>query len=83
MINYSKQSDWAAEVRRATDGKGVDLVLDANEAHAEVVEFLKGGQKVAGGAGEAVEFPDQDAIDFAIADARHQSVEPGAPLAAA
>lgn len=28
MINYSKQSDWAAEVRRVTDGKGVDLVLD-------------------------------------------------------
>lgn len=28
LINYSKHPDWAAEVLKVTDGKGVNLVLD-------------------------------------------------------
>jgi len=28
LINYSKHPDWADEVLRVTDGKGVDIVLD-------------------------------------------------------
>tara|TARA_R110002051_G_scaffold268702_1_gene328717 strand:- start:96 stop:398 length:303 start_codon:yes stop_codon:yes gene_type:complete len=34
---------------------GVDLVLQADEAHAEMVEFFERRQEMAGRAGEAVE----------------------------
>ena len=47
---------------------GVDLAKNVFQLHgalphAGMVEFLEGGQKLAGG-GEADEFPDQDAIDL-------------------
>lgn len=59
------------------------MILDAAEADAEVIELLKGGQKVAGRASEAVEFPDQHAIEIAVSRGRHQGAELGAPFAPA
>jgi hypothetical protein len=44
---------------------GVDLILDADEADAEIIELLERGEQVAGGSREAVELPDQDALHLA------------------
>ncbi|MBP2443965.1 hypothetical protein JOH51_001457 [Rhizobium leguminosarum] len=57
-----------------------DLVLQADEAHAEMVEFFERRQEMAGRAGEAVELPDQDTIEFAVAGAGHQGVVLGGAL---
>ena len=57
---------------------GVDLVLHADEAHAEMVEFLEGDEEVTHGPGEPVKLPDQDAIELAVARPGHQGLELGA-----
>jgi len=54
---------------------GVYLILDADEAHAEMVELFKRYQQVACAACKAVEFPDQHAVDLVVSDRRHQGVE--------
>ena len=59
---------------------GVDLILYAYEAHAQMVEFLKRSQQVARAAREAVEFPDQDTIDLMVPSGCHQGIEPRATL---
>ena len=75
----------------ANDGKhgpahraiGVDLILDADEAHAEVVELLERHQQMARAAGEAVKLPDQHAVDLTIPGSGHQGIELRTPLPAA
>ena len=71
------------EHRPAHRAAGVDLILDADEAHPEVVELLERRQQVARAAGEAVELPDQHAVDLAVPGGRHQRVELGPALPAA
>ncbi len=56
---------------------GIDLVLHADEAHAQMVEFLERGQEVTHGPGEPVKLPDKDTLDLAVAGACHQGVELG------
>ena len=76
---------------RADDGEhrpphrtvGVDLILNADEADAEMVEFFQGHQQMARASREAIEFPDQHAVDLAVSGGRHQAVELGAALLAA
>jgi len=71
------------EHRTAHRAVGIDLVLDADEPDPKVVEFLQGRQQVARTAGEAVEFPDQHAVNVAAPGSHHQGVELGPTLAAA
>ncbi len=54
---------------------GIDLILHADEADAEMVELLERGEQMARAAGEAVELPDQHAVDLAVAGGGHQRVE--------
>ena len=61
---------------------GVDLILNADEAHTEMVEFLQGRQQVACAAREAIKLPDQHTVDFAISCCCHQSIELRAALPA-
>ncbi len=67
-----------AHRRGGVDGLGV-----ADEVHAEVAEFLQGGDQRAQAAREAVVFPDQNAIEAAPARVGHQGIELGRALAAA
>ena len=71
------------EHRPAHRAAGVHLVLNADEAHAEVVELFQRRQQVAGAAGEAVELPHQHAVDLLVARGRHEGVElrPALPAA--
>ena len=62
---------------------GVHLILDADKAHAEMIEFFKRHQQMSGAAREPIEFPDQHAIDFMISGRRHQGIELRAALPAA
>ena len=63
------------EHRPAHGAVGVDLILDADEAHAEMVELLQRRQQMARAAREAIEFPDQHAVDLAVSGGRHQGIE--------
>ena len=73
---------------RADDGEhrpahraiGVDLILDADKAHPEVVELLERRQQMARAASKAIEFPDQHAVDLVVPGSRHQGIELGAAL---
>jgi len=56
------------------------LILDADEAHPEVVELFKRYQQMACAARKAVEFPDQYAVELMASDRRHQGVELRAAL---
>jgi hypothetical protein len=71
------------EHRPAHRAGGVHLVLHADKANAEVVEFFQRRQKVARAAGEAVELPHQHAVDLLVARGRHQGVKlrPALPAA--
>jgi hypothetical protein len=53
----------------------VDLILDADEANAEMVELLQCRQQVTRTAGKAIELPDQDTIDLAVPDRGNQRVQ--------
>lgn len=47
LINYRKNPDWAAEVLKATDGKGVDIVVDvvgASSIEQTIQATRHGGQ---------------------------------------
>jgi hypothetical protein len=59
------------------------LILNADEAHPEMVELFKRCQQVACAAREAVEFPDQHAVDLVFSDRRHQGIQLWAALPAA
>ena len=59
---------------------GVHLILNADEADAEMVEFFQGREQMARASREAIEFPDQHAVDLAVSGRRHQAVELGAAL---
>jgi hypothetical protein len=48
-----------------------------------MVEFFQRRQQMARAAREAIEFPDQHAVDLAVSGSRHQSIELGAALPAA
>ena len=71
------------EHRPAHGAVGVHLILDADKAHAEMIEFFKRRQQMPGAAREAIEFPDQHAIDFMVSGRRHQGIELRAALPAA
>jgi hypothetical protein len=81
---------WVAG-RPANDGEhcsahwalGVYLILDADEAHREVVELFKRCQQVGRAPRKAVEFPHQHAVYFAASDRGHQGVQLRAALPAA
>jgi hypothetical protein len=49
-------------------------VLDADEPDDEVVEFLQRYQEVARAAGEAIKFPNRNAVDLAVPRRRHQRI---------
>src|SRR5208337_1026335 len=55
---------------------------DADEADPKVIELFERHQKMARAAGEAVELPDQHAVDLAVPGGRHQGIELGAALPA-
>ena len=59
---------------------GIYLILDADEAHAEMVEFFQRRQQMARAARKAIEFPDQHAVDLAVSGRRHQGAEVRATL---
>jgi flavin-dependent dehydrogenase len=72
-VTRSLMSDDSSSAISADDGEhrpthravGVDLILDADEAHTEMVEFLQSRQQqMACAAREAIKFPDQHTIDF-------------------
>jgi hypothetical protein len=58
----------------------VDLILDADEADTKMVEFFQGHQQMPGAAGEAIELPDQDAVNFAVSCGCHEGIKFGSPL---
>ena len=61
---------------RTTHGAvGVDLILDADEAHAQMIEFFQGRQQMACAARETVEFPDQHAVDFSVSGCGHKTIQ--------
>src|SRR4051794_18142362 len=61
---------------------GVDRLGVADEVDAEIPEFLKRGDERPEGAGEAVVFPDQHAIEAPPACVGHHGLELRRPLAA-
>ena len=71
------------EHRSAHGTAGVDLILDADETHAEMIEFLQRRQQMARAPGEAVELSNQNTVDLAVPGGRHQGVETRPPLAPA
>ena len=50
---------------------GVDLILHADEPNTEMVELFECHEQMARAAGEAVEFPDQHAVDLAVPGGCH------------
>src|SRR3954470_12216217 len=59
---------------------GIYLILDADEAHAEMVEFFQRRQQMARAARKAIEFPDQHAVDLAVSCNCHQCIKLRAAL---
>ena len=58
--------------RSAHGAVGIDLILYADEAYAEMIELFQRRQQMACAAREAVEFPDEDAVDLSVSCRRHQ-----------
>ena len=80
MAGAARRLPRASAALPAHGAVGIDLILDADEAHAEMVEFFERRQQMARAAREAVEFPDQHAVDLAVSGRRHQGAELGAAL---
>jgi hypothetical protein len=59
---------------------GIDLILNADKAHAEMVELFQRGQQVACAAREAIKFPDEHAFNLVFSRRCHQGVELRASL---
>jgi hypothetical protein len=57
--------------------------LDVDEAHPEMVELFERGEQMARAPREAIEFPDQHAVDRAAPGGDHQGVELGPTLPSA
>ncbi len=53
----------------------VNLVLDADEANPEVIEFFQRSQEMARVAGKAVELPNQHTVNFVVPSRRHKRIQ--------
>ena len=81
-FEFSHSTD-DGEHRPAHRAVGVDLILDADEAHPEMVELFKRYQQVACAASKTIEFPHQHAVDLVVSDRGHQGIQLRAALPAA
>ena len=71
------------EHRPAHRAVGIDLILHADEADAEVFELLERGQQMGGAARETIELPDQGTLELPVAGGLHQGIEARTTLLAA
>src|SRR5271163_2609758 len=76
----SAMAPMIVNIARTHRAVGIHLILDADEAHAEMVEFFQRRQQMARAARKAIEFPDQHAVDLAVSGRRHQGAEVRATL---
>jgi hypothetical protein len=77
------REDSQSTLFRSRLAVGVHLILAANEAYSEVIEFFERRQQMACAACETVELPNQRAVDFMVSGYRHQGIELGTALSAA